>query len=764
MTFKPNLSPTVALGTLLPLSLLAHTASAIANPETLDCTGQGVCLDQITISAQRFDQSVLQAPLSVTTVSGKTLENKRTHSLSELAIDTPGLGFYEEGPGKASFNIRGISSAVGASTVSISLDDISLTSFNTFQVNPDLYDLERVEILRGPQGTLYGEGALGGAIRLISNKPQLNAVNMKLRLSEYRPWKAGGTRAPEGGLRYDGALSAPLIKDRLALRVVSSRAEDGGYIDQPQRSVRNANRGLSDNTRVALAAALSENTLFDVSHIESRVDYGALNRANDQFQQPGKVDTQSFDQFRASSLKLSHSFSTFDLEAISTRYKRRFTTRQEGLGDLERLVRLDPSLNTVTDNTVRALVDSVPIVDNGLQNKDSAELRVVSTANGPLKFVGGLYSERNRSLYNPVWNTQLAVGVNDQQLLSLLNLLNPQAQSAPQGLLLDADYDSDSRLRALYGNLDWSITPQWTVSVGTRQTRQRLLATTRGIYLGVPITGDIDQSFTVNTPRYAISRAFSNTWVNQGLIYLSSAKGFRSGGANNRVDNALISQQDNVQPFYRPDTVWTHELGLKTALLGGRLVSQLAWYRNEWTDVQSYTISQSGLVPFITNVGNAAGNGVDLQLDYAIAPAWTVNFSGAWNQMAFTTDTPQKQAGAPMDYTAKQAYSAGVQYRHAAIGGSQARYRLDYSWRDRTFLTPSAGVTRTSDIVRVLNARAALAFKPSWGKQIELAVYAKNLLNFTGRVDPNFTATADSSQTQARLRPRLIGVEASLDY
>lgn len=759
MSRHKNISPTYLFCILTGVGI---SQAALAD-DSAQCPELS-CLQEIKVTAQGYKNQTLQVPMSISTQSGNALDRKRIHSLAELAIETPGVSFYEEGPGKASFNIRGISSTVGSSTVSILLDDISLTSFNTFQVNPDLYDLERSEVLRGPQGTLYGEGSLGGTIRLISNKPNFQNPEAKLRLSQFSPFQPNTPNKPDGGHRYDAVFGFPLIKDRVAIRAGISRSKDGGYIDQPQRGIKNANDVEKELGRFTVSALLTQRSLVEATYLENRLNYGALNRGNSNFEQAGKVDTRSNDRFNAASLKLTQSFDKLDLELSTNTYKRKFMTRQDGIADLERLIRLDPSLNPVTDSLVRGLVDNVPIVDNGIQDKQSKELRILTTGTGPIKVIAGLYGEENKTIYNPVWNTNLTLGVSDQQLLALLQMLNPASQSAPQGILLDADYNSISSTLAGFFNLDYEIREGLTLSLGTRRTRQHLTGDTRGVFLGLPITGDIHETFYVNTPRLAISQQFSNALINQGMVYLSAAKGFRAGGANNRVDNEVISQQDNVQPFYEPDTLWTYELGSKVRLLDKRLTLQGSYYRNDWRNVQSATISSSGLVPFITNVGNAAGSGTDFQLDYAFNSKVLMYFSAAFNNMAFTTSSPQKAAGDPMDYNPAKAYSLGLQYRQRGIFGGGLTYNLDYAWRDRIALTPTAGNTRWSDIVRLINARVAFDTVSSGGKRFEFALFVKNLGNFKGRLDPNFNDTSEATQAQARIRPRTLGIEAQMSY
>jgi iron complex outermembrane recepter protein len=737
--------------------LLAWSGLTYAQSVSNEACPTQACLSDVTVTAQRYGQKSLNTPISLTVQTGKSLEEKQTSTLSDLAFSSPGVSFYEEGPGKSSFNIRGISSAVGSSTVSIYQDEIALTSFNTFQINPDLYDLDRTEILRGPQGTLFGEGSMGGTIRLITNKPNPTRFSYKLRASAYEPYRPNTGQVMNGGWRGDIALNVPIVADRLAVRVTSSRLDDGGFIRQPDLNRNAANSSERRLDRVNGLLIISDSTFLDASVSTYTTRYGALNRANEKFEQPGKTDTNSFDDLSAGSLKLSTSLNSADIELIATRYLRNFDTRQEGKADLKRFFGGDPATSAFVDSSV----DAVPIIDRGRNEKTALEARSVWDVSSRLKLTSGIFTERNNGLYSPLWQTRFANGMSDTQFLQVLSQFTGGG-TFPNAALLDAKYDNRSTTRAVYINGDYRLTSRIKLGAGVRHNRQELESTTRGFYFGLPITGDISETFVTNNPRTYVSIDLPKRWVNDGILYFSAAKGFRAGGANNRVDNALISQSDPIPSTYRPDRLWTYELGTKYSTLNGRVVPQIAIYYNDWRDVQSFTTSQSGLVPFITNVGDASGYGLDMLMDFKVTTSLTLSAGYAFNDMKFTTSTQQKNRGAPMDYNPRHSFSLSAAYETALSAGWRNRSRLDFSFRDRTFLTPTAGDTRESDTVRLLNGRIGFFRSTSSASQVELALFARNLTNYKGRLDPNFSFSSDATLTPARVRPRTLGLELQI--
>src|SRR3984957_974889 len=212
---------------------LGYTASALAqNADEARSSTSSVELQEVVVTAERREGTVQSTPLSITAYSGAQLEAQGVTDLSDVGYQTPGVSEKNSGPGQTEYEMRGISSAGGTSpTVGFYLDDVPLTApaeglEGKVVVDPSLYDLNRVEVLRGPQGTLYGSGSMGGTIRLITNQPDLTQLSASTKLS------GSGTQSGGGNYSANLMLNVPLVTDQLALRVVGTDTYTSGWIDR----------------------------------------------------------------------------------------------------------------------------------------------------------------------------------------------------------------------------------------------------------------------------------------------------------------------------------------------------------------------------------------------------------------------------------------------------------------------------------------------------------------------------------------------------
>ncbi|HEY0342525.1 MAG TPA: TonB-dependent receptor, partial [Steroidobacteraceae bacterium] len=205
------------IGTVVAL-LLASTVHAADN-------GDGA-LEEVTVTAQKRTQNIQDVPMSISALDGAALDAIGAKNFEDFAREIPGLAFANLGPGQNRFTIRGVSTFSGTSVVGIYLDDSPIAStINYSQPSLALYDVERVEVLKGPQGTLYGEGSLGGTLRYITADPDPTKFAAKS--------EATVSNTEKGGTNYDieAAVNLPLIDNELAVRLVALHQYDSGYID-----------------------------------------------------------------------------------------------------------------------------------------------------------------------------------------------------------------------------------------------------------------------------------------------------------------------------------------------------------------------------------------------------------------------------------------------------------------------------------------------------------------------------------------------------
>src|SRR3984957_15751802 len=230
MGMQPSTSRLKKIGNLAAVGILAGAAAAQAQQAPAAGDQSGV-LEDIVVTAEKRSESLQKVPLSVVAFTAETLAETGVEDFSSLAARIPGVTLNAAGPGQSSYSIRGIASVGGnAPTTGLYIDDTPILPSGgdgaTAGIEPDLLDLGRVEVLRGPQGTLYGASSMGGTIRLITNQPNLTTQEGAVK-TEGSYTEHGG-----GNVRVDAMYNVPLIEDRVALRVVGTYKDFSGFIDR----------------------------------------------------------------------------------------------------------------------------------------------------------------------------------------------------------------------------------------------------------------------------------------------------------------------------------------------------------------------------------------------------------------------------------------------------------------------------------------------------------------------------------------------------
>ena len=214
------------------LCVAAFAASHLASAADAPAAAPDEALSEIVVTAEKRDSTVLKTPISITAISGAELDAAGIHDLGTVAAETPGVSIRSAGPGQNEIEMRGLTSSGGAApTVGFYLDESPLTppagaNNGKVVIDPNLYDLERVEVLRGPQGTLYGSGSMGGTVKLVTAQPQLNTFGASVELTGSHTQGA----SDNGSVNF--MVNLPLIDDHLSLRVVGTSEHNSGWIDR----------------------------------------------------------------------------------------------------------------------------------------------------------------------------------------------------------------------------------------------------------------------------------------------------------------------------------------------------------------------------------------------------------------------------------------------------------------------------------------------------------------------------------------------------
>jgi outer membrane receptor protein involved in Fe transport len=684
---------------------------------------QPVRLEEVVVTAQKREERLIDVPISIVALGTDELQKRRVSSIDDLPLSVPGLFINSNGSYGRQISLRGISNRSGSSSlVGLYLDEVPITSTPVNQPDVRTYDLERIEVLRGPQGTLYGEGSVGGTIRFITKSPALDAFAAGADVA------ALFTEDGEPGERVDSMVNVPLVTDKLGIRVVGSYDHEGGWIDHPTANRRDFNDQHLWNVRTKLLWQPTEELAVNALAIVYRND-APPNRgedANGNFDvYPGGAATDAFDTpvnaAVSDDYELYNLTVTYNLAAAQLLSSSSYVTQDK------------EQKNTTFAFPLTAfgfvLYGLNPLTTNDIDTF-SQELRLSSTAAGPWHWtVGGFYRDQKYDTTTPASFTGLSFA--------------PAFDMPPLPSASDPSFHSNlqSSSWAAFGDVSYRFGSRLTLATGLRYFHddQDFLSTQNG---DVPLSG----SFHALSPKVSIEYALADS-IN---AYASAAKGFRSGGFNNLN-----------QPSYEPEKVWTYELGTKMSLLDGRFAADAALF---YSDYSNYQVS--GVIPggpptaIISNAGNARIKGLELGVTWRPVELWTLILNGSYQDAYFTEITAvsnqQYLAGDPLDFTPKYGYTASVQ--RDFHWGQNAFVRVDFNeqgrahFRNRQF---GASYFSESDVIQMLNLHANV----QWSDTLGFGVFAQNLLDDRGYVGPDIV-----EGFAARSRPRNYGVEVTMRF
>lgn len=663
--------------------------------------------DEIIVTAQRFEQRVQDVPLSISAIGTAEIAARGTTDLKDLQYSVPGLSTLEYGLSRQFVQLRGLATTIGSSTVGLYLDETPLgLDTQGDPINVRLFDMERVEVLRGPQATLYGQGSMGGTIRYIPAAPRLDAVGGSF------DGELSTTRYGDNNARAVGVVNLPIVTDRLGVRVVAGYERIGGYIDNVTTGEKNVNSADVYTVRGTLLAKPSERLSVSLMGV-----YQEIRQKNQDFgvnyQTTARVPQPINDRYSLFQAKASYDLDFADLNASASYIDRRNTGAQDvtafyvpALG----LLGIPPGFVT----QVSSINDSSFAIWNG-------EIRLASKGDSSFGWqVGALYR--------------------DAKLRSVVT--TPTAPNAIPIVLAASDVAYRAKSFAIYGEVSYAFTPKLKATAGLRYFNENKTANILTTNFGASALDLGDGTFRSFNPRFNLSYAFTPN----SMVFANAAKGFRSGGFN------ATSAGVGIPPTYDSDEVWTYEFGTKHQLFRGKLILDASVYRTEWSKVQSYIFLPTGAAA-VANAGHVEGWGVDLSA--MVRPIDTLSLSATygWNNLAFTDATLDKAVGDPVDAAVRQSWSASFDYRPRLTDNANGIVRIDYQHAGssqitlRVFGNPPVIPRPARDLV---NLRVGVGID-----RFEVALFATNLFNESA---PNLIGPLGTISENIEQRPRVIGI------
>ena len=680
---------------------------------------EGTTLEEITVTAQRRSESLQTVPIAITAVTATDMERNGIHSLGTLAGQVPGLTFSPFAPGQNIVSLRGVSSNDdGAGTdnsVAVFVDDVYLGRVSN--INPEMYDVDRVEVLRGPQGTLYGKNTIGGAINIISSRPDTSALDIK----------ASADVGNYDRHNFSALITGPIAGDWAGKLTVSTRAADGWVNNvvlhtkeknDDSQSVRGQLLRVGDSSELLLSADYQQLRVEDMarvplSHMTNNLPFNAM-----AFYQslcgtnnptcatnPGDGYARQF-AYGTSAKFTQHVSSTSDLISI-TAYRRSYNQ-----GSMDSLGAVLPLENNVWDDT----------------SQYSEELRWVSSPSDRLKYVGGLWFMRE-----------------DTNRLRLFYL--PSVDPIPD----DSDrYRGIDRTtsEAAFGQVDWQFADLWTLTVGGRYSHDfkhidnDAVHGVAGILYIIPNTfaNEREAGWGKFTPKVSLRYAPTSAVD----LYATVSQGFKSGGFA-----ASPTSVADTNPL-KPEEATNVEFGVKTEF-SKRLRANLAVFDTHYKDLQIQAFGPpAGCVPTPTvpcfgqfetfNAGGAWARGAELEFTWLPVDHLTVSatygyldakFTSVYlpNASVYTTVTGQvidlrNQSGQDMFRAPRNKTSLELRYEIplGADGVLETSANYDYTSNQRGELEPYA----IQPAVGLFNGSLAWV-SPDGHYQVSL--WGKNLAN-----------------------------------
>jgi len=618
-------------------------------------------MQEIVVSATKRAALVDQLPYAISAVDADSLSVAGAVDVDDVAAQLASFSTTNLGPGRNKILLRGLSDGVFTgrtqSTVGVYLDDVPIT-YNA--PDPDLHigDLDKIEVLRGPQGTLYGGGTMSGIYRIVTRKPEADAYSGSFR---------GGLATTQGGGLSDqveGMINAPLVKDRIGLRVTAYQDVEGGYIDdinlhqaQIDRSVRTGVRSYvrleaDPSLTITIGGAYQSIHSNDTQYISPNL--GRLHRANlvreasdNNFGHAEFVaeKTTSLGVLRSTTSWVRHDFSS---RSDASNAIPLFSNTASGVGSYDEPSKIDMLVE-----------DAVWISPSG----------------GRLQWLAGVFGS-----------------VTHEQTDALVRTLD--SGGSPSQLLYQEHRNDQLSEAAFYGEATWSFTDALQATLGARTSINRV-ATRSDV--NDPQSGTsrlfdgVDNGSGVS-PKFALSYRLSG----RQLLYVSVEEGHRTGGFNTggQLGGVFVTGADapGVHRQFGADELWNYEIGAKLSFFGDRVHIRTAGFYNAWRNIQTDQFLVSGL-SYTANAGDGRNIGLETEAQVRLTSRWTLQVNALVDQPVLLKADAGFAAGVNLPGVPDVLAGARTEYRFPLPMGMQGLVSADARYVGRSQLTFNPAVT-----------------------------------------------------------------------
>jgi iron complex outermembrane receptor protein len=734
---------TIATLTGAAASLCASWAAAQAIAPAAGASGTE--LAEIIVTATRRSESIQNVPSSVTALTSSTLEEIKARDLNDFAGFVPGLSFASTGPSTNLLVIRGITTGSQLSSATgVYLDDIPLGASTSNGVgyqslNINAFDLNRIEVLNGPQGTLYGATSLGGTIRYIPNAPDLKSFGLDAGV------EVSSTEHGHINHAYTGMVNLP-IADVAAVRVDGYQVYDSGYAKDPVYGRDNQGWARSEGGRVALLVQPTDD--LDVQ-LRASTQHIPSESADVGFRDPkthqptyGTYD-QAYPTFQPSDYSLT-------LYSAAINYNTPWA-KFSSITGLQTNNGTSYTDNSYTYDAALGGAFGFPVTDpfslyvNTTTKKFTQEFRVASHESTVFQWLAGAFLSNEKT----------------SETVDLFDTATPAGTFfglSPFTSFLPSTY----REYAAYADGNIFFTKQLELGLGVRYSRQKqayeetvsgLLATGSAAVLMPPVATS-DQSVMT----YLINPKFHIT--DDVMVYARAASGFRPGGPN------FVLAPGLGNPTYDPDRLWSYELGEKSTFLDKRATLNFDIYDILWKDIQ-VTVNVGGINQ-LENAGVARVTGAETSFDYRILPALTLGGSAAYTD-ARTTSIAKvidlDTVGVRLPLSPRFNFALIGTYDVDLVSGYKGSVSVTDRWigvRNAGFDTPiSPSYKLASYNITDINLSVHAPYHMEYG------LFLRNVFDKAGEVSANVAAEEYNPAAPAQVfltQPRTVGMSVNYKY
>ena len=668
-------------------------------------------LEEIVVTAEKRETTIETTPISLTAVSGADISARGFTDLASLMQTVPGVSIRTSGPGMTEFEMRGVASNGGNSpTVGFYFDETPMTApaatnEGKIVISPDLYDLNRVEVLRGPQGTLYGSGSMGGTIRVIPNAPNPDAFEASAE-ARFADTDHGGFDHGENAM-----INLPFLNGLAALRIVGSYSFDAGWIDRvvaapgdfplPTGTVRgnvlaapiateyhDVNDVEQTGVRVSAVFKPIDGLTITPSYFYQKLRAGGLpyidsDPGTDAHYQPFDIAENYRDEMHLGALSVKYRTDVFEISSATA-----YWSRHEPL--------IQDASESWTTGLGPAYVSGYGPGNGGIgaayadednqSHQTTEELRVASAGDTRLKWLVGYFYSDFQSGWDIIFPSQTGAEVfGSNNLFSYYSPFKILQQSG-------------------FGELTYNITEPFAITVGARRYHYDAPV---GLNQYGALTSTVMTTTSENaqgvTPKVSLSYQFDKDL----LVYATAAKGFRPGGGTGPVPTsgplsceAQLMQQYGSKGFvegpisFTSDSVWSYELGEKWRSEDGRFSVNAAGYFESWIGVQQVNALSSCGYVYTANVGNAHVKGGEIEARAIVVRDLEASANLTYADAALVSSTlidAGFNPGTPIQQVPKWTGTASLAYHHDLTGDVALTARAESTYvgsrTDETYAT-----------------------------------------------------------------------------